>query len=64
MNVLEDKLRAALRETGEEIVPHNVPPLRLRGEVRRHRLLRSAARRRWSAWSLCRMNLCRSNALA
>jgi hypothetical protein len=50
MNVLEDKLRAALRETGEEIVPHNVPPLRLRGEVRRHRLLRSAARRRWSAW--------------
>ena len=40
MNVLEDKLRAALRETGEEIVPHNVPPLRLRGEGRRL-LLRS-----------------------
>ena len=29
MNVLEDKLRAALRETGEEIGPHSVPPLYL-----------------------------------
>ena len=50
MNVLEDKLRTALRETGEEIVPHSVPPLRLRGGERRLRLPRLAARGRWSAW--------------
>jgi hypothetical protein len=50
MNMLEDKLRTALRETGEEIGPHSVPPLRLRGEGRRPRLLPPGARRRWSAW--------------
>ena len=35
MNTMEDKVRLALRETGEEIGPHSVPPLRLRG-TRRH----------------------------
>jgi WD40-like Beta Propeller Repeat len=49
MNVLEDKLRVALRETGEEIAPHSVPPLQLRRARRRLGLPRPAARR-WSAW--------------
>lgn len=31
MNTVEDKVRLALRETGEQIGPHTVPPLRLRG---------------------------------
>ena len=30
MNTMEDKVRLALRETGDEISPHGVPPLRLR----------------------------------
>ena len=34
MNTMEDKVRLALRETGEEIGPHTVPPLRLRGTRR------------------------------
>lgn len=50
MNVLEDTLRTAMRETGEEVAPHSVPPLRLRGPRRRLGLPRFAARRRWSAW--------------
>jgi len=50
MNVLEDKLRTALRETGEEIVPHSVPPLRLHGARRRLGLPRPAAGRRWAGW--------------
>ena len=28
MNTLEDKVRAALRETASEITPRSVPPLR------------------------------------
>jgi hypothetical protein len=35
MNTLEDKVRAALRETGAEITPLSVPPLRLDGVSRR-----------------------------
>jgi hypothetical protein len=50
MNVLEDKLRTALRETGEEIVPHSVPPLQLRRARHRLGLPRPTTRRRWSAW--------------
>ena len=30
MNTMEDKVRLALRETGDEISAHSVPPLRLR----------------------------------
>src|SRR5215472_14448032 len=48
MNRLEDKLSAALRDTGEEITPHSVPPLRLRGAQRRVTLPRLP--RRWAAW--------------
>jgi hypothetical protein len=44
---MEDKVRLALRETGEEISPHSVPPLRLRG-TRRTRLPRTP--RRWGTW--------------
>ena len=35
MNQLEDRLAAALRDTGEEISPDSVPPLSLRGAQRR-----------------------------
>jgi hypothetical protein len=48
MNMLETKLRAALRETGEEISPGTVPRLHLHG--RRRPGLPPVARRRWSAW--------------
>lgn len=47
MNTMEDKVRLALRETGEEIRPHSVPPLRLRG-TRRTRLPRVPGR--WGTW--------------
>ena len=47
MNTLEDKVRLALRDTGEEISPHSVPPLRLRG-TGRARLPRIP--RRWGTW--------------
>ncbi len=47
MNTVEDKVRLALRETGEEISPHSVPPLRLRG-TRRTRLPRVPGR--WGTW--------------
>jgi hypothetical protein len=47
MNTMEDKVRMALRETGEEIGPRSVPPLRLRG-TRRARLPRVPGR--WGAW--------------
>ncbi len=50
MNTLEDKLRTAMRETGEEITRHSVPPLRLRGGGYRPGLPRTVTRRRWSAW--------------
>jgi len=49
MNALEDKVRAALRETGAEITQQSMPPLRLHGGRRRARWS-GAARRRWSAW--------------
>jgi hypothetical protein len=48
MNQLEEKLAAALRDTGEEISPHSVPPLRLRGAPRRITLPRLP--HRWMAW--------------
>ena len=49
MNTVEDRLRAALRETAGEVTPQSVPPLRLHGA--RHRSVAgSAARRRWAAW--------------
>lgn len=47
MNTTEDKVRLALRDTGEEISPHSVPPLRLRG-TGRARLPRVLGR--WSTW--------------
>jgi hypothetical protein len=47
MNTLADKVRLALRDTGEEISPHSVPPLRLRG-TRRARLPRIPGR--WGTW--------------
>jgi hypothetical protein len=47
MNTVEDKVRMALRETGEEIRPHTVPPLRLRG-TRRTRL--PGIPGRWGTW--------------
>ena len=46
MNRLEDRLTAALRDTGEEISPDSVPPLRLRGGGRRVTVPRLP--RRWS----------------
>jgi hypothetical protein len=49
MNTLEDRLRIAIRETGEEIGPQSVPPLRLR-ETGRRGPSRTMARRRWRAW--------------
>lgn len=48
MNALEDKIRAALRETAGEIPPHAVPPLRLTGGRGRFRLPAGAAR--WGGW--------------
>jgi hypothetical protein len=48
MNQLEERLTAALRDTGEEIGPHNVPPLRLPGRQRRVTVPRLP--RRWMAW--------------
>lgn len=48
MNMLETKLRAALRETGEEIAPGTAPRLHLPGARRRPGL--PVIRRRWSAW--------------
>jgi hypothetical protein len=47
MNTTEDKVRLALRDTGEEISPHSVPPLRLR-DTRRARLPRIPGR--WGTW--------------
>jgi len=47
MNTMEDKVRMALRETGEEISSHSVPPLRLQG-TRRTRLPRIPGR--WGTW--------------
>ncbi len=47
MNTMEDKVRLALWETSEEISPHSVPPLRLRG-TRRPRLPRIPGR--WGTW--------------
>jgi hypothetical protein len=44
MNTMEDKVRMALRDTGEEIGLHTVPPLRLRGG----RLPRIPGR--WGTW--------------
>ena len=49
MNTVEDRLRAALRETAGEVTPRSVPPLRLHGARRRGRA-GPAARRRWVAW--------------
>ena len=47
MNTIEDKVRLALRETGGEISPHSVPPLRLQ-DTRRTRLPRIPGR--WATW--------------
>jgi hypothetical protein len=49
MNTLEDKVRAALRETAGEITPRSVPPLRLH-DARRPGPLGGVARRRWPTW--------------
>jgi hypothetical protein len=49
MNTLEDKVRAALRETAGEITPQSVPPLRLPGAHRPGRP-GTARRHRWAAW--------------
>jgi hypothetical protein len=52
MNTLEDRLTAALRETGEEIPAGGVPPLRLRPARGRPGLpsgVRRPTRRRWLA---------------
>jgi hypothetical protein len=48
MNTIEDKVRLALRETGEEISPHSVPPLQLRSTRHRARLPRIPGR--WGTW--------------
>jgi hypothetical protein len=50
MKALEDKLRAALRETGEEIGPHTVPPLYLDQPGGRVRLPGTDDRGRWWGW--------------
>jgi hypothetical protein len=47
MNTMEDKVALALRETGDEISPHSVPPLRLRG-ARRTRVPRIPGQ--WATW--------------
>jgi hypothetical protein len=49
MNTVEDRLRAALRETAGEVTPQSVPPLRLLG-ARGRGVAGPAARRRWAAW--------------
>lgn len=49
MNMLETKIRAALRETGEEIAPGTAPRLQLPGAPRRPGLP-PVIRRRWPAW--------------
>jgi hypothetical protein len=46
MNTVEDRVRVALRETGEEISPHSVPPLRLRNGLRRLPPIPG----RWGGW--------------
>lgn len=48
MNTLEDRLTAALRETGEEITAGSVPPLVLDAPRRRPRVPGTASRRRWT----------------
>jgi hypothetical protein len=48
MNTLEDRLTAALRETGEEITRGSVPPLALDTPRRRPRVPGNASRRRWA----------------
>jgi hypothetical protein len=51
MNTVEDRLRAAMRETAGEVTPQSVPPLHLdRPRGRRRGLAGPAARRRWAAW--------------
>jgi hypothetical protein len=50
MNTLEDTLRAALHETGAEITPQSVPPLRLHDGWRRPGRPGIGSRRRWPAW--------------
>ena len=50
MNMLEDRLRTALRDTGAEITPQSVPPLRLDGARPRAGRAAPAGRRRWAAW--------------
>jgi hypothetical protein len=45
---MEDKVRMALRETGEEIAPHSVPPFRLRSTRRGARPPRIPGR--WRTW--------------
>lgn len=52
MNPLEDRVRAAVRATAEQIGPHDVPPLRSPGSARRQRSGRPGGRRaawRWGA---------------
>jgi hypothetical protein len=48
MNTMEDKVRLALRETGDEISPHSVPPLRLRRT--RHGARLPGIPGRWGTW--------------
>jgi hypothetical protein len=48
MNTMEDKVRMALRETGEDIAPHSVPPLRLHRTQRGARPPRTPGR--WRTW--------------
>jgi hypothetical protein len=51
MNTVEDRLRAALRETAGEVTPQSVPPLRLhRPRGRRQGVAGPAGRHRWAAW--------------
>ena len=50
MNTVEDRLRAALRETAGEVTPRSVPPLHLDRPRGRRGLAGPAARRRWVAW--------------
>jgi hypothetical protein len=49
MNTLENTLRAALHETGAEITPHSVPPLRLHDGWRRPGRA-GIGSRRWPTW--------------
>jgi hypothetical protein len=50
MNTLEDKVRAALRESAGEITSQSVPPLRLPGARLRPSRTGPAGRRRWAVW--------------